>query len=150
MIPLPLPWRQAETVADHSAVVVPLEEAHLHSHTYRLRSPSPSGPEGQLDANAFDDDDDGIDKDGDEGDTTMLMTSSAPPEYSIEGLRKEVRRGGKGERWTAYESTCRASTSLHDPCFLVCVWFVQRELTVHGSEVSAHQQGDPGHWNGPL
>lgn len=101
MIPLPLPWRRADTAADYSAVVVPLEEAHQHSHAYRLRSRS--DPEGQLDEDAFDDEG-GVDKGGHDEGTAMLMTSSAPPEYSIEGLRREVRRGGKGEKWTAYES----------------------------------------------
>ena len=101
MISLPLPWRQADSAADYSAVVVPLEEAHQHSHAYRLRSRS--DPEGQLDEDAFDDEG-GVDKGGHDEGTAMLMTSSAPPEYSIEGLRREVRRGGKGEKWTAYES----------------------------------------------
>jgi hypothetical protein len=100
MIPLPLPWRRTDAAADYTAAVVPLEEAHQHSHTYRLTR---SEPVGQLDDDAFDGDG-GIDKDRDEQDTTMLMTGSEPPEYSIEGLRKEVRRGGKGEKWTAYES----------------------------------------------
>jgi len=53
-----------------------------------------------------DDDDDGADKGGDEGDTAMLVMTSAAAEYSIEGLRREVRRGRRGESWTAYESGC--------------------------------------------
>jgi hypothetical protein len=101
MIPLPLPWRQAEAAADYSAVVVPLEEAHQHSHTYRLRLRA--DPDGRLDEAAFRDDG-GLDKDHAGRDTAMLMPSTAPPEYSIEGLRREVRVGEKGERWTAYES----------------------------------------------
>lgn len=96
-----MPWRRTETAADYAAAVVPLEEAHQHSHSHRLSLRSDS--EGQADGDAFDSDG-GIDKDLDEQDTTMLMTGSEPPEYSIEGLRKEVRRGGRGKKWTAYES----------------------------------------------
>ncbi len=137
MIPLPLPWRQTEAAADYSAVVVPLEEAHQHSHTYRQRLRGDA--DGRLDEGAFRDDG-GLDKDPAEGDTTtMLMTSTAPPEYSIEGLRREVRGGEKGERWTAYESELPRHLSGR-----------KADLTGYDSEVSTHQQGDPGYWHGPV
>ncbi|KAK4041769.1 hypothetical protein C8A01DRAFT_14529 [Parachaetomium inaequale] len=100
MISIPWTWRRPETAVDYASAVIPLEEAHQHSHSYRLR-PRPD-PEGQLDDEASEDDD-GADKDGDEGDTTMLVNTSAAAEYSIEGLRREVRRGRRGENWTAYE-----------------------------------------------
>ena len=89
--------------ADYSRVVVPLEEAHLHSHSYRLRR----RPDGDASQNLEDDDDD-ADKDDEGQDTDMLVMGStaAAAEYSIEGLRAEVRRGGRGKRWTAYESEC--------------------------------------------
>jgi hypothetical protein len=102
MISVPWPWRRAGTVADYTAVVVPLDEAHQHSHTFRLR-PRPE-TEGQLDDDVFEEEDPGIDKDGDDEDTTMLVASSTVPEYSIEGLRREVRRGRREENWTPYES----------------------------------------------
>lgn len=100
MISTPWPWRRA--AADYTTVVVPLDEAHQHSHSYRLR-PRPE-TDGPLDDDALEDDDAGRDKDGDEEDTTMLVMSSTIPEYSIEGLRREVRRGRREENWTAYES----------------------------------------------
>lgn len=112
MVRLPAwPWRRPETAADYASAVVPLEEAHQHGHSYRLGR-RPSRVVGQLDDDASDEEDhsagagDGRDKDGDDGDddTGMLLTNSAAAEYSIEGLRREVRRGERGRKWTAYES----------------------------------------------
>ncbi|KAK4104111.1 MFS general substrate transporter [Parathielavia hyrcaniae] len=100
----PWAWRQAETAADYAAVVVPLEEAHQHSHSYRSR-PRPN-PEEPLDDEALTGDED-MDKDADDEDTTMLVMSNAAAEYSIEGLRREVRRGKRGENWTPYELKSR-------------------------------------------
>ncbi|KAH6845141.1 major facilitator superfamily domain-containing protein [Chaetomium sp. MPI-CAGE-AT-0009] len=102
MISLPWTWRRSETAANYASAVIPLDEAHKHSHSYRLR-PRPD-PDGQLGDEAFDDEDD-ADKDGEDGDTTMLVMNRSVDEYSIEGLRREVRggkRGGGGE-WTTYE-----------------------------------------------
>lgn len=93
----------ASTAADYSSAVVPLEEAHLHSHSYRLRKRSE--PERRLDGDVSDDEDD-VAKDGDEEDTRMLAMGRNP-EYSIEGLREEVRQGGRGKAWTDYERECR-------------------------------------------
>lgn len=107
------------TPADHSGVVIPLEQAHLHSHSARCgRAEYEEVPdqdrvghdeeeeEGEGDA----DEENDFPKargggargegEGDEG-TGMLPMSAA--EYSIEGLRKEVRRGGGGTR-SEYES----------------------------------------------
>ncbi|KAK4153606.1 hypothetical protein C8A00DRAFT_33626 [Chaetomidium leptoderma] len=100
MISLPWTWRRADTAADYASAVVPLDEAHHHSHSYRLR-PRPD-PEGQLDEEAAEEDSAAF-KDGDDEDTTMLVMSNAAAEYSIEGLRSEVRRGKREENWTAYE-----------------------------------------------
>ncbi|KAL2196402.1 major facilitator superfamily domain-containing protein [Corynascus similis CBS 632.67] len=109
MLSMPWTWRRSETALDYASAVIPLDEAHKHSHSYRLR-PRPElgrrlGDEGLDGANDddVDDDDDGADKGGDEGDTAMLVMTSAAAEYSIEGLRREVRRGRRGESWTAYE-----------------------------------------------
>ncbi|KAK4241292.1 hypothetical protein C8A03DRAFT_30512 [Achaetomium macrosporum] len=97
-------WRRAESVDDFAQVVIPLDEAHLHSHAYRSRQGS--DPAGQLDDDAFEDDG-GRDKHGDGEDTGMLLMSSTGAEYSIEGLRREVRREGRGEKSTAYEMKSR-------------------------------------------
>ncbi|KAK1754530.1 hypothetical protein QBC47DRAFT_384162 [Echria macrotheca] len=93
--------RRVESVDAYSGVLVSLDEAHLHSHSYRLLRRRPT-------ADDLSEEDDGAAEDdvvkavgGDDEGTAMLEMSA--PEYSIEGLRKEVRRGGKGEKWTAYE-----------------------------------------------
>ncbi|KAK5661549.1 hypothetical protein OQA88_11457 [Cercophora sp. LCS_1] len=88
--------RRVESTDDYLGVLVPLEEAHQHSHSYRIgRRPvfDDSSDDGASD--------DAIKVGGDDEGTAMLEMSI--PDYSIEGLRKEVRRGGKGEKWTAYE-----------------------------------------------
>ncbi|KAI3396257.1 hypothetical protein diail_12339 [Diaporthe ilicicola] len=87
-----LRWRglRTESVDNYSGVLVPLDQAHLHSHSARCgRTEYEELPSHD------DDDDDPKDGVGDEG-TGMLEMSAA--EYSIEGLRKEVRRGGSGLR----------------------------------------------------
>ncbi|KAH8893182.1 MFS general substrate transporter [Thozetella sp. PMI_491] len=89
--------RPPESVNDYIGVLVPLDEAHLHSHSYRSgRCEYEEVP----DDNSSEDREGGKDAEDDEG-RGMLEMSAA--EYSIEGLRKEVRRGGKGRTWTAYE-----------------------------------------------
>lgn len=87
-----LRWRglRVESVDNYSGVLVPLDQAHLHSHSARCGRTEFE----ELPAHG-DDDDDPKDRGGDEG-TGMLEMSAA--EYSIEGLRKEVRRGGSGMR----------------------------------------------------
>ncbi|KAH8785046.1 membrane transporter [Diaporthe sp. PMI_573] len=87
-----LRWRglRAESVDSYSGVLVPLDQAHLHSHSARCGRTEFE----ELSANS-DEEDDPKDGAGDEG-TGMLEMSAA--EYSIEGLRKEVRRGGGGMR----------------------------------------------------
>ncbi|KXX74004.1 Synaptic vesicle 2-related protein [Madurella mycetomatis] len=97
MIPRLRTGRRPDTVDDFPGVLIPLDEAHLHSHSSRAIG---SGSPRQSDDDAFDDD--GGVKDVDDEDTGMLEMS-AVSEYSIEGLRKEVRRGGRGKQWTAYE-----------------------------------------------
>lgn len=112
-------WRwptQRWTPADYSSVVIPLDQAHLHSHSARCgrteyeELPHEEGfgahGRGEEAGEGGDGDDDDDDDDskarggGDEG-TGMLPMSAA--EYSVEGLRKEVRRGGAGTR-SEYES----------------------------------------------
>jgi len=93
--------RRTESVTNYSGVLVALEDAHLHSHSYRLRR-RPGFTESSDDEGASDDGSEGVIKvDGEHEGTAMLEMRA--PEYSIEGLRREVRRGGKGEKFTAYE-----------------------------------------------
>ncbi|KAK1778999.1 major facilitator superfamily domain-containing protein [Copromyces sp. CBS 386.78] len=92
---------RSESVEDYPGVLIPLAEAHLHSHSSRSRPPS------DLDDALLGQDDEGVQhhKDpADDEDTGMLLEMGTEPEYSIEGLRREVRRGNKGgEKWTDYE-----------------------------------------------
>jgi hypothetical protein len=91
--------RRTESAADYSGVLLSLEEAHLHSHSARTGH---TEYEDISDAGASDELDGGEGgKDDDHEGTGMLLMSAA--EYSIEGLRREVRRGGKGRVWTDYE-----------------------------------------------
>ncbi|KAK3325896.1 major facilitator superfamily domain-containing protein [Apodospora peruviana] len=90
--------RRTESVNDYTGVLIPLDEAHLHSHSYRSGR---SEFEGSLDDDASDTEAGSGGKDHEDEGTGMLEMSAA--EYSIEGLRKEVRRGGTGEKWTEYE-----------------------------------------------
>lgn len=93
---LPLLLRKPEHVDDYAGVLIPLDQAHLHSHSARC------GRTEYEEVPGDDNDDDGEDlpKDNDE-DTGMLEMRAA--EYSIQGLRKEVRRGASGTR-SVYES----------------------------------------------
>lgn len=78
-------------------VVIPLEDAHLHSHAARTGGTSPD-----LSNNVDDDveDDAAAGKSGSDEGTGMLEMSVS--EYSIEGLRREIRQGSRGEL-TVYE-----------------------------------------------
>ena len=104
MMPRLWPGRRIESVDDYAGVLVALEDAHLHSHTYRLRRRAGFAESLVLgDDAASDDCVEGVVKVGSEDEGTAMLDMSVP-EYSIEGLRREVRRGAKGEKWTAYES----------------------------------------------
>ncbi|KAH7326101.1 major facilitator superfamily domain-containing protein [Stachybotrys elegans] len=81
----PSSLRQVESVDNYLGVLVPLEEAHNYSHSKKQSS---------------EDDDAASAKDGDS--ERLGMLSMDLDEYSIEGLRREMRRGGNGQ-WTEYE-----------------------------------------------
>ncbi|KAI1093211.1 MFS general substrate transporter [Rostrohypoxylon terebratum] len=95
--------RRQESVHDYIGVLVPLEEAHLHSHSARsgrsefeeVRTSSDGSVIGDNEAESV------LPKDGDSEHTGMLQMSAA--EYTIEGLRREVRRGERRHQWTEYE-----------------------------------------------
>lgn len=92
-----------ESVHDYVGVLIPLEEAHLHSHSARSgRCEFEEASAGSDDPDVDDDEpESGPPKDGDNEDTGMLQMSAA--EYTIDGLRREVRRGQRRGRWTEYE-----------------------------------------------
>lgn len=96
------PWASAP--ADYSAVVIPLEQAHLHSHSARCgraEYEEVPGADPEEDGGGGGKDDDGEEGEGEA--RGMLEMSAA--EYSIAGLRKEVRRrDGSGRGRGVYES----------------------------------------------
>jgi len=100
-----LPWgpRRQESVHDYAGILVPLEEAHLHSHSARSGKSEFEEPPGEYDPATVEDGmHDPADKDDEDEGTGMLQMSAA--EYTIEGLRREIRKGGeRGQQWTSYE-----------------------------------------------
>lgn len=84
-----------ESVDDYTGVLVPLERAHLYSSSARAGRTEFE----TRNAEGFEDGDEI--KLGDQESQGMLQMDAA--EYTIEGLRKEMREGRKGE-WTTYES----------------------------------------------
>lgn len=102
--------RRPESVDDYAGVLVSLEEAHLHSHSARTGH---CEYEEVPDEAASDIDDNDVPKSRSDEGAGMLLMSAA--EYSIEGLRREVRRGGKGRTWTDYECETRQTASDDGP-----------------------------------
>ena len=108
-----LGWRflqyRPESVHDYAGVLVPLEEAHLHSHSARSgrtefeerRDVEDEGADPLMQG------DDEADKDRESGEGTGMLQMSAA-EYTIEGLRREMRQGERGRVWTEYE--CKFAT----------------------------------------
>lgn len=97
--------RHSAATGDYSSVVIPLEQAHLHSHSARCGRTEyeeiPGADPENEEAEEEEEGDDGL-KDGDEG---RAMLEMKPAEYSIQGLRKEMRkRDGGGNERGEYES----------------------------------------------
>ncbi|KAL7963426.1 MFS general substrate transporter [Trichoderma compactum] len=92
-------WRfrlgRTESVDNYEGVLVSLEEAHLHSHSARVGRVEFENQ----DESAGDDDDDVNSVKDDQGEGMLLMNAA---EYTIEGLRAEMRQGKRGQ-WTDYE-----------------------------------------------
>ncbi|KAL7824062.1 major facilitator superfamily domain-containing protein [Trichoderma gracile] len=88
---------RTESVDDYAGVLVSLEDAHLHSHSARVGRVE---FEAQDDSPEEDDDDDEVDSAKDDQGEGMLLMNAA--EYTIEGLRAEMRQGKRG-KWTDYE-----------------------------------------------
>lgn len=104
----------AASASDYGGVLIPLDQAHLHSHSARCGRTEYEEVPGH-DPEEEEDGEDPKDSHGDEG-TGMLEMSAA--EYSIEGLRKEVRKGGGGTRssyesesWNGIEDMCGSLTT---------------------------------------
>ncbi|KAL6701110.1 MFS general substrate transporter [Trichoderma pleuroticola] len=93
-------WRlrlgRTESVNNYDGVLVSLEEAHLHSHSARVGRVEFENQ----DESAGDDDDDDVNSVKDDQGEGMLLMNAA--EYTIEGLRAEMRQGKRGQ-WTDYE-----------------------------------------------
>lgn len=96
--------RNAESVDDYLGVLIPLDQAHLYSHSARTGKTEFEIPE----EDGEPEDDPNAAKDEDEERQGMLHMKSA--EYTLEGLRKEMRRGRKGD-WTTYESELKPEIS---------------------------------------
>ncbi|KAJ2987174.1 hypothetical protein NUW58_g4651 [Xylaria curta] len=101
-------FTRQESVDDYLGVLVPLEEAHLHSHSARCgKAEFEEDRRGSGDANAdgdLDDEETALGnsfKNSDNEGEGMLQMNAA--EYTIEGLRRDVRKGEPGRRWTEYE-----------------------------------------------
>jgi hypothetical protein len=99
-------FARRESVNDYIGVLVPLEEAHLHGHSARCgKTEFEAAGDGFNDASAtFDEDESELGaafKHGDNEGTGMLQMDAA--EYTVEGLRRDVRKGEPGRRWTEYE-----------------------------------------------
>ncbi|KHN99433.1 sugar transporter [Metarhizium album ARSEF 1941] len=90
---------RVESVHGYTGVLVPLEEAHLHSKSAR------SGrTEYESRRDSHDDDVEAGAAEGkaEEDSETQGMLHMEAAEYTIDGLRKETRRGRQGQ-WTTYE-----------------------------------------------
>ncbi|KAH8201927.1 hypothetical protein TruAng_003919 [Truncatella angustata] len=99
---------RTESVHDYVGVLVSLEEAHLHSYSARIgrcefeEAPRDEESEALVDGveeggggGGGKDADDGVEGEG------MLQMSAA--EYTIQGLRREVRKGDQGRAGSEYE-----------------------------------------------
>ncbi|KAG6064838.1 hypothetical protein E4U32_008037 [Claviceps aff. humidiphila group G2b] len=96
---------RVESVHDYAGVLVPLEEAHLHGLSARsdLRRQRRRADDLESAATAAADDEDEDEDEGKGADSeaeAMLQMEEA--EYTIDGLRAEMRQGRQGQ-WTEYE-----------------------------------------------
>ncbi|KAG6243509.1 hypothetical protein E4U25_000717 [Claviceps purpurea] len=100
--------RRVESVHDYAGVLVPLEEAHLHGISARSdRTRSDSRRQGRCADDlesaataAAEEEEEEEMKNADSEAEAMLQMEEA--EYTIDGLRAEMRQGRQG-RWTEYE-----------------------------------------------
>lgn len=139
-------FNRQESVHNYSGILVPLEEAHLHSHSARAGKSefeeSP-GEDADEDAEAYDGLEADAVKDQENESTGMLQMSAA--EYTIDGLRREVRKGGGRAGHSEYE--CKRP--LHEPNITLGLNEPHAERT-RRSKIQAHKQGHTGHWDGSV
>ncbi|KAI1421100.1 sugar transporter [Xylaria sp. FL1777] len=104
-------FARRESVHDYVGVLVPLEEAHLHSYSARCgKAEFEEDRRGSGDAHGnagldYNEDEEtalgsAFKNSDNEGDGMLQMDAA---EYTIEGLRRDVRKGEPGRRWTEYE-----------------------------------------------
>ncbi|KAI0973858.1 sugar transporter [Xylaria arbuscula] len=100
-----------ESVHDYIGVLVPLEEAHLHSYSARcgkaeFEEDRRGSGDARADAELNDEEDEeaalaaAFKNSDSEGDGMLQMDAA---EYTIEGLRRDARKGEPGRKWTEYE-----------------------------------------------
>ena len=96
-----LRWRglRTESVDNYTGVLIPLDQAHLHSHSARCGR---TEYEGLPEDDGEEEDEYLKDRAGDDDEERGMLEMTAA-EYSIEGLRREVRKGETGTR-SDYES----------------------------------------------
>lgn len=118
-----LGFRRLETVDSYLGVLVPLEKAHKYSHSAKAGMAEFEDSDYVVDediearlsaADRYDrastDEIDGLDdgKGNDENEAQGMLQMNAA-EYTIEGLRAEMRKGqggGPHGTWTSFESGC--------------------------------------------
>jgi hypothetical protein len=88
--------RHVESVDDYLSVLIPLDKAHLYSHSAKQGRAGPASRSEHAEVGDADEEKDG------ENETSGMLHGHAG-EYSIEGLRKEMRQGNQG-KWTSNES----------------------------------------------
>lgn len=97
---------RTESVHDYVGVLVSLEEAHLHSHSARTGKTEFEEETRDEEAEGLVAGDEEASKDGENGGASGMLQMSAA-EYTIEGLKREVRKGERGKVETEYD--CKSS-----------------------------------------
>lgn len=101
-----LDFGRVESVHNYPGALIPLEQAHLHSHSARSASRTQALAAYEEDI-ALDE----LNYDGEAGEASPAkegdsesqgMLPQRAGEYTIAGLRRAVRQGGK-DKWTEYE-----------------------------------------------
>lgn len=94
---------RTESVHDYVGVLVPLEEAHLHSHSARTGKCEFEEARDDESEGLVGSDEEEADKDGCEQGEGAGMLQMSAAEYTIEGLRRDVRKDERGKVQTDYE-----------------------------------------------
>lgn len=92
---------RSESVHDYVGVLVSLEEAHLHSHSARTGK-TEFEESGNEESEGLVAGEEGAIKDGEDGEGSGMQQMSAA-EYTIEGLKRQVRTGERAKVETEYD-----------------------------------------------